>query len=355
MSMLARDQSDGHGTLADADNAIRSGTVAGVGPSEVSFIVQGPIYRRPAGADGVQITKRVLESVRQHFPGCELILSTWKGSDVRDLDYDCLLLNDDPGSWLRDETNRYYHNVNRQIASTLSGLQVASREYAVKTRTDVIFTHGKCLGYINKYTNRSEDCRFTRGRVLVATVTSVNPRRNLQLPFHPCDWFYCGLTEDLLDIFTIPLFPEPAYTEWFKTRTYPCNHPNRTSMARYAAESYIWYSFCRKYLDVAFDHLCDVANNSVAISERTFANNLVILKPSQLGIVSLKKPFLHSYLYYMYTFTEWKALYNKHCGGNLSILIDVDLWFNKACYYYEDYRRRFGLRTRIKKLIGKGC
>jgi hypothetical protein len=76
-----------------------------ISDKDISVVVQGPIHKQD------NLTKRVLESVRTHLPNAELILSTWKGSDVDGLDCDVLLLNDDPGA-----INGY--NVNRQIVST---------------------------------------------------------------------------------------------------------------------------------------------------------------------------------------------------------------------------------------------
>jgi hypothetical protein len=78
---------------------------------DISVVVQGPIHTQD------NLTKRVLESVRTHLPNAELILSTWKGSEVDGLDCDILLLNDDPGAI------NGLNNVNRQIVSTRNGLQ----------------------------------------------------------------------------------------------------------------------------------------------------------------------------------------------------------------------------------------
>lgn len=322
-----------------------------VQPRDLSFIVQGPVYNAINNSKRLSVTCRALNSIRENFPEAELILSTWEGGNVDNLTYDVLVLNKDPGSEIMHPSG-VRHNVNRQIVSTMAGLKVASRKYIIKTRTDVVFTHNKCLDYLFCYQKRSDDYRFTKERVLVASVTSVNPNKYLQFPYHPCDWFYFGLKEDMIDIFDIPFFPEPEFTHWFKTRECPINHPAYWTTARYAPESYLWYSFCKKHLDIKFDHLCDISNNNIEISERIFANNLVVLKPSQLGIVSLKNKYVYSYLYHMYTFTEWKRLYNKYCQGTLPIGYDFDMALYRLAHYVNMLRPKIGLRTIIKKVSG---
>ena len=321
--------------------------------SDVSIVVQGPIFGNINDPDVQRFTKRALISIRKQFPESELILSTWVGSDTHDLDYDILVLSKDPGSAVRDEVNNIYHNGNRQIISTINGLRKASRKYAIKTRSDVIFTHGKCLNYLHKYPVRSTMYRFTAERVLVVSVTSVNPNRKLQLPYCPCDWFYCGLKDDLIDIFTIPLFPEPEYTMWFKNRKPPHNNPFPTVISRYNPENYIWYSYLSKHMSIKFDHQYDISNNNIEISEHSFANNLVILKPSQLGIISLKNKYDYASLYYMYTHTEWKKLYNRYCQDALLDNFDYDLLLYKLADYYRLIRVKIGLRTRINKIKNK--
>ena len=306
--------------------------------SNISVIVQGPVYR-PAGESSKFTTKLVISSIRKNFPNAEIILSTWHGSDINDLDYDVVSLSIDPGSYIQNPSSDVYHNVNRQLISTMAGLKIATRKYALKTRSDVIFKNDRSLKYLTMFKKRSADYCITTSRVLVTNITTVNPRRFIQLPFHPCDWFYFGLKEDLINIFDIPLFPEPEFTYWFKTRKYPFNHPNSRSTTRYAPENYIWYSFCKKYYKIEFEHLCDISNNNIKISEKTFANNLVILNPWQLGIVSLKNPFKCYYRYNMYSFKEWVKLYNKYCGGKLPVYFDFEILIYKLCYYTRKVKK----------------
>jgi hypothetical protein len=42
-----------------------------------------------------------------------------------------------------------------------------------------------------------------------------------RLPFLPSDWFYFGLREDVLNLWSIPLAPEPENSSWFANRAHP--------------------------------------------------------------------------------------------------------------------------------------
>ncbi|TXJ44182.1 hypothetical protein EPJ70_08075 [Brachyspira aalborgi] len=54
---------------------------------DISVVVQGAIDKG--------YTPLCLKSIRKYLPESEIILSTWEGSDVENLDYDVLVLNKD--------------------------------------------------------------------------------------------------------------------------------------------------------------------------------------------------------------------------------------------------------------------
>ena len=47
---------------------------------DISVIVQGPINKKE--------TPKCLKSIRKFLPEAEIILSTWQGTDISNLDYD---------------------------------------------------------------------------------------------------------------------------------------------------------------------------------------------------------------------------------------------------------------------------
>ena len=64
---------------------------------DISVVVQGAINS--------EVTPKCLESIRKYLPEAEIILSTWEGSDVVGLDYDKLVLNKDPGTFIYKRSN----------------------------------------------------------------------------------------------------------------------------------------------------------------------------------------------------------------------------------------------------------
>ena len=84
-----------------------------IDPSLVTVVVQGYVNKKETGC--------TIKSVRKYLPGAKIILSTWKNCDVSEIDYDELVLNDDPGavecgafpelSILTDDVRKLYSNI----------------------------------------------------------------------------------------------------------------------------------------------------------------------------------------------------------------------------------------------------
>lgn len=290
-----------------------------INSSELSFVVQGPIYQ--------DITDKVCESIRKYFPECEIVLSTWEGSNTEGLKYDKAVFSKDPGSTQRVENQKILMNANRQYISSKNGIEVSNRRLIVKTRSDIVFKNNNLLERLETLTTynlKDQEYNFLKSRIIVTNVTSVNPHKTLQMPYHLCDWFYAGLAEDIKDLFDIPLYPEEEYASWYKTYEKPIND-STDSLARYAAESYIIIEFVKKYKHINFKHSFDILNNNIEISERVIANNFIIYSNRQLGFNSLKNKYLSkSYLYNTYTHSDWLKLYSKYSSFDCLIKIYFD-------------------------------
>jgi hypothetical protein len=293
--------------------------------SDLSIIVQGAIETKVVNTrkryipDGFSTTQYVLFKLRQVFPGAEIILSTWEGSAVSQLEFDKIVFNQDPGAYIFNDEYRLYMNLNRQIVSTVGGLKLVSRKYAMKIRTDMLFDSVSCLDYLNKYLHktRSDQYQLLQDRVLVTTITSFNPRKEVPYPHFPCDWLFLGLTEDVRDIFNIPLTDEPSFSRWYENHPKPKNHYDPYSLAQYQPESYIWSTFVKKKMALYFEYSSDVSNNNIEVSEAIFANNLVICSPSQLGFISLKYDWKIDVFPTRYTHLEWLKLYRRICDQSI--------------------------------------
>jgi len=303
-----------------------------IDPREMSVVVQGPIAGGPGAVDEERLTHRCLESVRRHLPGAEIILSTWEGADVSGLSFDRLVLSADPGAWnwCRDgeqsPLGKKHNNVNRQIVSTLAGLRVASRPYAVKLRSDMLLLGAGFVSYFRKYEARSPVWRILRERVVASTMYARNPHRSLPHPFHPSDWFFFGRREDLLDLWDIPLAPEPETSRWFDTHPLPPHDHEPHFVYRYNIEQYVWLSFLRKHGEVRFRHRSDLADDAIAVSELTLANNLVFVEPEELQIQFVKYRLPRMPWALAYTHGEWLDLYRRHCDPRVPRRIDLEAW-----------------------------
>jgi len=305
---------------------------------EASFVMQGPVFGRVGDAPEARYTQAGLRSIRRYFPRAEVILSTWKECNrpefLEGLDYDQVVFSDDPGSCVKDDVTRTRHNGNRLIVSSAAGLQAATRRYAVKMRSDMILLHDGMAALVGRYDRFDERYRLLRQRVLVSHVTTINPRRLVQLPHHVCDWFFCGLTEDLRNIFDIPLMPEPEWSRWYLSRPKPANDPNPTVLCRYMVEDYIWSSFVRKHRPIEHDYYCQISDAIVDDSERVIANNAVIATNQMLGIMAQKYPGIRApHLLKCYTWLEWQTLYALHAGGPPVAGWDAELAINFSAHW----------------------
>lgn len=289
---------------------------------DITFIVQGPVTFK----NGTDLTLICLHSIENNFPNSKIIFSTWE-NQVLSTDYDSfnIIRSIDPGSGYRDKKKSIFNNINRQIISTLNGINLVDTKYAVKVRSDIYFNNNALIKYNFKYDKYDLDYKFLKERVVVTNVTSINPKKKQKLPFHPCDWIYFGLKEDLESIFTIPLVSEPEFSNWFLNHKVPSSSPFHDNVARYSAENYIWSNFLRKFLEIKFENLADLSEGNIDLTEKSFANNLVIAHPEKLGIENLKTNLGLEYYQYTYTTNDWKKIYNKYANGRAKIsLIDME-------------------------------
>lgn len=290
---------------------------------DISVVVQGPIVGSKASRPDDQLTRRSLVSIREVLPGSTIILSTWKGQDVSGLDFDILAESDDPGyTYTTLDTfepgNIREDSANRQIVSTRAGLERAVTKYAIKMRSDLILTHSGFIEYFERYADLTADPAY---RVLphrIVTLTTCDPRRRHKFPFTVADWFYFGHTNDLMDIFNIPLLSAEKYrSETIDGRT--------ILHVPYSTEQYIWCSFLSKHVSLPFRHVIDATEENITLSEKYLANNCILLPAKQAGINWLKYPGA-AYAQVpalsntgLYTWNQYQHLLNRYARCSLHI------------------------------------
>lgn len=316
--------------------------------NDISVVVQGPIYGMPNDSYKEQYTFQCLKSIRKYLPGAEIVLSTWKGSNVTGLDYDILVENDDPGTipmFLNGILRN--NNTNRMLISTLNGVKKATKKYIIRIRTDMYFIGNDFLKYFGMYN------KYTSEKILnerVITLSAINPHRQGKYPFALSDWFYYGLKEDIINIYDIPLIKETELKGQVVDGYYRWED-------NIIAEQYILVSFLRKYRDIKFKFMWDLSNNAIEVSEKLIANNFLLLTSKLAQVNSFKDP---NKKYVMkgfqsldcYTHNEWKVLYNKYGNGDIFIIPSIKDWVYLFLYnlrFFIQYKMPW-IYKKIKKL-----
>jgi len=270
---------------------------------DISVVVQGPIHKQD------NLTKRVLESVRTHLPDAELILSTWKGSEVDGLNYDILVENHDPGT-----INNFLGSENflRQVTSTFSGLQASSRKYVLKSRTDVLLSNCYLLQNVSSYVQKKP--KFLSWYIFTIPKFFRNPRGFYKRLYHPSDVVQFGLRMDLLSLWKLDV---PTNKSTFLT-----------------AEQYIWLDFLKKK-GVLIDYDVNKSKwrlfRDIILSEKTLIEHFVILDEKNFSVTLPKKfediKYAPDDVYTEKEFNQLRMGYESHpIFTSASLLIEV--YFN---------------------------
>lgn len=288
--------------------------MSGINPKDFSVIIQGPVIGSANDTEDKQLTVRCIKSIRQHLPGAEIIISTWEGHDVSYLDYDHVVFNTDPGSISYNDfkLKNVYNNNNRQITTTYNGLKLATRKYAVKMRGDFYLKNAGFIEYLDKYPETNK-YKFFSSRILVPTYFFRDPEKAPVL-FHISDLFMVGHTADLINLWDIPLQPEPETTRAFDYSVQFANDPFKSDQfkMRYASEQYIWYAFSKKMgLDLSLNYFCEVPTNRISDAIISTIDNFLVLSIEQMGIDMPDR--LKHWEKQLYTFKKWELLYNSLC------------------------------------------
>ncbi|WP_081687029.1 WavE lipopolysaccharide synthesis family protein [Chitinilyticum litopenaei] len=161
-------------------------------PEDITFIVQGSISRPPHHS-----TLDCISSIRKHFPGAEIIISTWEGESLDKLDADHILLLDDPG------VVGQQNNVNRLLIGVREGIKAATRNYICKIRSDIIFTSANLIKYYTQeWPQRQPDWIAFSERIIIPSFFTRKATPYSPYPFHPSDWAAFGEKNDIAVLFS---------------------------------------------------------------------------------------------------------------------------------------------------------
>lgn len=259
-----------------------------VNSKDISVVVQGAIHDK--------YTKICLNSIRKYLPESEIVLSTWKGSNLEGLSFDRLVLSDDPGCEIMDDKYGVPNNVNRQIVSSRYGILNTSRNYVLKLRSDIKLTGNSFLNYFDSDKYVHDQNSIFKRRILICNFYTSNPRKTNFL-FHPSDWVSFGLKSDVLNLWDVELQIEPDSSRYFKKIEKAIDKdPCPSWLTRYIPEQYVWISCLAKNgVKLDFDHYYDFTERKLIQSEKLMVSNFMVLDyGTQYDIAFLKyDPSIH--------------------------------------------------------------
>ncbi len=287
--------------------------------ADITVVVQGPVQSLPERPQDEGITRRCLTSVRRFLPGARIILSTWENQDLDGLDFDELVINEDPGPNVigydrAGEPRR--ENTNRQIVSTVGGLRRVTTKYAMKLRADNYLTGTGFKSLQEAYPRRCDAWRLLRERVVVTNILSRRFYRGRRVVFFLSDFFDFGLTEDVLDIWDQPLLTEYPFDPGLLGALQHHGAPAATiDVNQVLALGFVNKSRSPK---IALRDIFDVDDDKPRQSDLFFANNFVVATAEEVGLgIPLKfttgRQAKFSSRATCLATAEWQGLYRTHC------------------------------------------
>jgi len=306
--------------------------------TDISFVVQGPVVAE--SSSGAFSTKSVLESTRKYYPNAEIILSTWKGTDVADLTFNKVILSDDPGGFIH---NGILINNNRLIQSTKAGIAEATRKYLVKTRTDILINDNSLLQQLAVITPLQGKYALF-GHQVLSTVYYVRNPLVLNLVFHGSDIFLAGFKEDVVALFDADTQPRSFFI-------------NADETTRIVAEQYLLLNTIRKKHNKNYNvkRWEQVSLQLFKQSERYIFNNYKFLDVVEMGIAfpeRLYSAFMH---HANYKIEDAKLLNHIYSKRSLSEPIIIKRQLAYLVKYYMPKSlglSMIGLVNKLKSTFG---
>jgi|GEM_PF-6828794 len=243
----------------------------------------------------IDITKELIVSVRKYFPQSSIILSTYRGSNFTDLDYDELVPSKDPGS----EGEIYDgqpNNVNRIIVTSLSGLKKVNTRYTLKLRPDMLIEGLGFYEIFEKYRDLppfDDHMKIFEGRVLANGFATLNNR----LCFNLCDWFFLGLTEDLVNLFEVPLLDvtDSIYRQQLREAKEDYKLKGKAKNCVHSPEAYVLLGYIHKQTGrEIMKHSEDDRAEVGRLCESYYMNNFIFAETGNYGLVNRKNKTLIS-------------------------------------------------------------
>lgn len=266
---------------------------------DLTFVIQGK-FESPT----------LVYQIKKHYPNSKIIISCWHNDDVDPIlenVVDDIVKSADPDGFI-DKKSKVYLNVNRQIVSTINGLEKVKTEYAIKLRSDLNIRNNNIIDLLNaSYNYERNDGEFEHW-VLALDLTTINFYKIKRL-LSICDWFYVGKTKDLKKLFNINLYPKEYFC--FYDETVPNKH-GYISRQKFNAEQWIIINaFERALRNIPIEHGFATSNELDKVSERIYFNEFIIYSMNDFGIESTKYKWYQFKISNMLTHFDWIRGYNN--------------------------------------------
>ena len=285
----------------------------------ISVVVQGPVQNTPDRSHHEEgVTKRCLLSIRDHLPGARIILSTWDKQDLSNLEYDELVISDDPGQNSDGFCPKNYY---RQITSTKAGLAQVTTPYAVKLRSDNFLISNAFTALQQKFSSFQAVDKLFDEKVVINANLFRKSSHGRAVIMSPSDFFYYGRTDDLNKIWQQPAFLEQEFAAELleKTQRSKGKHPLEAEQAY----CQIWL---RRLTEQAplMSHRFDFKPVDLDFWQRFLASNIIIAEPKVIGLGLRKVSQRKFKRVNEFSHIDWLKLYKKYCDPNASSPFSIE-------------------------------
>lgn len=281
---------------------------------KISVVVQGPVQSSKARKQQEGITEKCLLSIRQHLPGATIILSTWKGQDISHLEYDKLVLSDDPG---QNEDAYCPLNYHRQVLSTKAGLAVVTTPYAMKLRSDNFLIGNEFVKIQKAFPKNSNKYKLLTEKVVINSNLFRRTSHGHKVVFNASDFFYYGLTTDLKLIWEQPLFEDQPFAQELLKKSI-LREKGSQSLEAEQVYCQIWLRRLTKDAPL-LKHRYDSTIQDVKFWDEFLANNIIISDPEFIGLGLRDTSIRRKKRANEYSHLDWLTLYQKYCNKKQKI------------------------------------
>ncbi|MCA7998059.1 WavE lipopolysaccharide synthesis family protein [Burkholderia metallica] len=252
-----------------------------ISTSDITIVFQGNVT--PFTSSNGESFLHFANVTRSTLPNAKIILSTWEGVEVpHSAPIDQVVRSKDPGSLPGVKFDDKPSNLNRQIVSTLAGLNEVKTKYAIKMRTDCSLEHA---GFLEQYNTYQAASSHGEDRLLTTSFFTIDPTIFEHMPFHVSDWFHFSTTEQLLKYWCAPQMTkqDASHYEQHKFAKHS-SYLDRKFRARLAVEQYLGATYAKQFGYSIPQFHNDTPRHILEGYEDFLARHLLVLDPWQAGL-----------------------------------------------------------------------